>query len=149
MENNQELFLKDKANSNRCSSFVYGFIDLFSGYGESWNWGFGMDDTSEKFSSVPPLKIDSSKFVYEGKENKSDRKSEPFKMQETKQAPLVSQNANLDALEEIDEGSNKSTPLSHSSGSHAEELIENGNESEEEVNKMSTVYFSYVSTHSQ
>ncbi|XP_047330262.1 eIF-2-alpha kinase GCN2 [Impatiens glandulifera] len=31
--------------------FVYGFIDLFSGLGELWNWGLEIEDT--KYSSIP------------------------------------------------------------------------------------------------
>lgn len=140
MENNEESFLKDIATSNRSSSFVYGFIDLFSGYGESWNWGFGMDETSEKSYSAPPLKLEASEHVYEAKANNSDRKSEPFEMQETKQGSLVSQTAKLDTLGENGEESNKSMSSSCSSGSHVEELVGSGNESEKEVNMVNTVY---------
>ncbi|KAK4286606.1 hypothetical protein QN277_003135 [Acacia crassicarpa] len=131
VESNEELFLKDIATSNR-SSFAYGFIDLFSGYGESWNWGFGMDDTSGNISPVPPSKLDAAEHAYGTEENKSDRTSESPKMQETKQGPLVSPTAKLDNLGENGEESNKSMHSSNSSSSDAVEPIGNGNENEKE-----------------
>ncbi|XP_054816173.1 eIF-2-alpha kinase GCN2 isoform X2 [Prosopis cineraria] len=132
MESNEELFFKDIATSNRSSAFVYGFIDLFSGYGESWNWGFGVDETRGKVSSVPPIKLDASEHVYGIEENKSDRTSEPPKMQESKQGPLVSPTAKLHTLRENSEESNTSMPSSNSGRSHAMELIGSGNKNEKE-----------------
>ncbi|XP_028757179.1 eIF-2-alpha kinase GCN2 isoform X3 [Neltuma alba] len=131
MESNEELFLKDIATSNG-SSFVYGFIDLFNGYGESWNWGFGMDETCGKISPVPASKLDAHEHVYGTEENKSDITSKPPKIQETKEGLLVSPTAKLDTSGENSEESNKSMPSSNSSRCHAVDLIGNGNENEKE-----------------
>ena len=82
MESSEELFLKEIATPNRSRSFVYGFIDLFSGYEESWNWGFGMDETGGRSSSsIPASKLDGPKQGYEAQENKSVRMADPVTMQ--------------------------------------------------------------------
>ncbi|CAI8616723.1 unnamed protein product [Vicia faba] len=77
-----ELGLKDMASSNKNRSFVYGFVDLFSGYGESWNWGFGIDEIAVKSSSIPSSKLDASTLQIETREKKSDCKEDPFILQE-------------------------------------------------------------------
>lgn len=140
MESNEELFLKDVATTNR-NSFVYGYIDLFSGYGESWNWGLGMDETSGKISPVPPSKLDASEHVYDIGKNKSDRTSEPPKMQDTKQGPFVMPAAESDTSREGSEKSNKSMASCSLGNPDVVELIANGSENEKEVSVMRYVYF--------
>ncbi|KAK7262583.1 hypothetical protein RJT34_30157 [Clitoria ternatea] len=108
-ERNEELFPKDTTSSNKNLHFVYGFIDLFSGYGELWSWGFGMDDTTGKSSSLPPSKLDASKPCFEAREKKSDRKETPLIMQELP--------AKLDTVGEVSENSNNGSSLSPSSRS--------------------------------
>ncbi|KAK7312406.1 hypothetical protein VNO77_36234 [Canavalia gladiata] len=122
-ESNEELFPKDMTSSYKNSSFVYGFIDLFSGYGESWNWGFGMDETAGK-SSLPPSKLDASKPLFEAWEKKLDSQEKPLIMQEVP--------AKLDTVGEVTEGSNSSLSLTHSSRSLVEDFVGNDNEGEKE-----------------
>ncbi|KAI4324306.1 hypothetical protein L6164_023858 [Bauhinia variegata] len=132
IESNEEFLLQDMVTSNRSSSFVYGFIDLFSGYGESWNWGFGMEETGGKISSISPSTLDASKRGYEAQGKKSDSKVEPLIMEESKKGPLVSHTSKLDTLVEDTEDSNKSVSSAYSSRSHAEDFTGNNNEGEQE-----------------
>lgn len=114
------------ASSDKNRSFVYGFIDLFSGYGESWSWGFGIDEKAGKSSSLPSSKLDASKPRLEAAwEKKSDRKEKPFTMQELP--------AKLDTVGEVSEDSSDSLSLSHSSRSLVEDSERNENESVKEV----------------
>ncbi|KAE9620442.1 hypothetical protein Lal_00019286 [Lupinus albus] len=119
-EGNEELLLKDIASSNRNRSFVYGFIDLFSGYGESWNWGFGIDESPGKISPLPPSKLDASKRSLEAWEKKSGSKEKLSILQELP--------AKLDTVGEVSEDDNNSTSLTNSSRHLVEDLVENDNE---------------------
>ncbi|KAL1361870.1 hypothetical protein HN51_010188 [Arachis hypogaea] len=123
-ESNEELFLKDMAPSNKNISFVYGFIDLFSGYGESWNWEIGMDETAGKSSSLPPSKLDTSKYDSEAREKKSDSKEKPLIKQELP--------AKLDTVGEVSADGNKNTSLTSSSGNLVDDLVGNDIEGEKE-----------------
>ncbi|XP_061357537.1 eIF-2-alpha kinase GCN2 isoform X2 [Gastrolobium bilobum] len=124
MESTEESFLKDMSSSNKNRTFVYGFIDLFSGYGESWTWGFGMDEISGKNSSLPPSKLDSSKPRFEAREKKSDSKEKPLIMEELP--------AKLDTVGEVSEDSKNSLFLTHSSRSLVDDFAGNDNEGEKE-----------------
>lgn len=115
-----ELCPKDMASSNKNRSFVYGFIDLFSGYGESWNWGFGIDEPAVKISSLPSSKLDASKPRIEAREKKSDSKENPFILQELP--------AKLDTVGEVSEDNNNSSTLTHSSRSLVDGLVGDDNE---------------------
>lgn len=122
----EELCPKDIiASSNKNRSFVYGFIDLFSGYGESWNWGFGIDETAGKSSSLPSSKLDASKPRFEAREKKSDSKENPYILQELP--------AKLDTVGEVSEDSNNILSLTHSSRSLVEDFVGNDSEGEKEV----------------
>lgn len=125
MESNEDLLLRDLASSNRNTSFVYGFIDLFSGYGESWNWGFGIDETAGKSSSLPPSKSDVSKRGFEARERKSDSKEKPLMLQEIP--------AKLDTVGEVSEDDNNSMSSTNSTRSLVEDFVGNNNEGEKEV----------------
>lgn len=121
----EELCPKDIiASSNKNRSFVYGFIDLFSGYGESWNWGFGIDETAGKSSSLPSSKLDASKPRFEAREKKSDSKENPYILQELP--------AKLDTVGEVSEDSNNILSLTHSSRSLVEDFVGNDSEGEKE-----------------
>ncbi|TKY67456.1 serine/threonine-protein kinase GCN2 [Spatholobus suberectus] len=124
VESNEELFPKDMASLNKKGSFVYGFIDLFSGYGETWSWGFGMDETAGKSSSLRPSKLDASKPCFEAQEKKSDSKETPLIVQELP--------AKLDTVGEVSEDGNNSFSLTHSSRSLVEDFVGNDNEGEKE-----------------
>lgn len=119
------MFLKDIASSNKNRSFVYGFIDLFSGYGESWTWGFGIGETSGKSSSLPPSKLDASKPRFEVQEKKSNSKEKPYTMPELP--------AKLDTVGEVSEDDNTSLSLTHSSKSLVEDYAGSDSEGEKEV----------------
>lgn len=116
VESNEELFPKDMTSVNKKGSFVYGFIDLFSGCGETWSWSFGMDETAVKSSSLSPSKLDASKPL----EKKSDSKETPLIMQELP--------AKLDTVGEVSEDSNNSLSLTSSSRSLVEDFVGNKNE---------------------
>jgi len=125
MEGNEELFTKDKTSLSKKGSFVYGFIDLFSGYGETWSWGFGMDETAGKSSSLPSSKLDASKQLFEALEKKSNSKETPLVMQELP--------AKLDTVRDVTEDSKNSLSLTSSSTSSAEDFVGDDNEGEKEV----------------
>lgn len=115
-----QLFQKDIAvSSNKsCSSrgpFVYGFIDLFSGCGESWHWGLAVDELKSHV-------LDHSEVGYEVQEKKLDKITKPMTVKEAKQGLLVSPIAKLDTLEEESEYENKGLSTSNSSRSLVEEL---------------------------
>nr|XP_007131951.1 hypothetical protein PHAVU_011G054400g [Phaseolus vulgaris]ESW03945.1 hypothetical protein PHAVU_011G054400g [Phaseolus vulgaris] len=124
MESNEELFTKDKTSLSKKGSFVYGFIDLFSGYGETWSWGFGMDETAGKSSSLPSSKLDASKQLFEARDKKSNSKETLLVMQELP--------AKLDTVGEVIEDSKNSLSLTSSSTSSADDFVGNDNEGEKE-----------------
>ncbi|KAM4106014.1 hypothetical protein ACB094_04G035100 [Castanea mollissima] len=118
------LFQKEiTASSNKRGPFVYGFIDLFTGSGESWTWGFGIDEKGGMNFSVQPHTPEGSKLVYEVPEKQPDKNAKPLKMQDTKQGLLPSPTAKLDTLEEESEDGNKSVSSTDSSRSLEEELV--------------------------
>jgi translation initiation factor 2-alpha kinase 4 len=108
-----------------CQMVVYGFIDLFSGYGESWNWSFGIDETAVKSSSLPSSKLDASKPRIEAREKKSDSKENPSILQELP--------AKLDTVGEVSEESNNCLSLTRSSRSLMDDSVGDDNEGEKEV----------------
>ncbi|XP_052733994.1 eIF-2-alpha kinase GCN2 isoform X3 [Vigna angularis] len=124
VESNEEMFTKDKTSLSKKGSFVYGFIDLFSGYGETWSWGFGMDETARKSSSLPLSNLDGSKQRFEAHEKKFNSKEMPLVMQEHP--------AELGTVEEVIEDSKSSLSLTSSSTSSEEDFVGNDNEGEKE-----------------
>ncbi|XP_022634097.1 eIF-2-alpha kinase GCN2 isoform X2 [Vigna radiata var. radiata] len=123
VESNEELFTKDKTSLSKKGSFVYGFIDLFSAYGETWSWGFGMDETAGK-SSSPLSNLDGSKQSFEAHEKKFNSKEMPLVMQEHP--------AELGTVIEVIEDSKSSLSLTSSSTSSEEDFVGNDNEGEKE-----------------
>uniref|UniRef100_A0A6N2MQV1 non-specific serine/threonine protein kinase n=1 Tax=Salix viminalis TaxID=40686 RepID=A0A6N2MQV1_SALVM len=120
INSSSHLFQKDLAvSSNKsCSSrgsFVYGFIDVFSGCGESWHWGLAVDELKSHV-------LDHSEVGYEVQEMKLDKITKPLTVQEAKQGLLVSPIAKLDTLEEESENENKGLSTSNSSRSLVEEV---------------------------
>ncbi|KAJ6741180.1 EIF-2-ALPHA KINASE GCN2 [Salix purpurea] len=120
INSSSHLFQKDLAvSSNKsCSSrgsFVYGFINLFSGCGESWHWGLAVDELKSHV-------LDHSEVGYEVQEMKLDKITRPLTVQEAKQGLLVSPIAKLDTLEEESENENKGLSTSNSSRSLVEEV---------------------------
>lgn len=124
------------ASSNKKGPFVYGFIDLFSGPGESWSWGFGMDEKSGKKSSVEPRRLEDSTLGYDFREKEPDKDERPFKMQHINQSLLPSPTAKLHTLDEETEDSNQSISSTDSNRSLEEELVRNVTDDEEDVSNV-------------
>ncbi|KAL6976215.1 non-specific serine,threonine protein kinase [Sarracenia purpurea var. burkii] len=117
-----QLPLKGAADpfyNNRSSSgpFVYGFIDLFSGYGESWPWGIELEENHAVNPSVQSQSLNGSKHGYEVLENKIHQKLKPTMIQEVKQVPKLASVKNLDTLEEECEDDSKNLSATDSSRS--------------------------------
>lgn len=83
--------------------FVYGFLDLFSGSGESWHWGLAMEANGQINST-----IDGSRHAYGTLEKAIDHDVKPL-LQETKQGPQRASTVKLDILEEESEDESKTT----------------------------------------
>lgn len=133
-DSSAQLIQNDIAiSSKKKGPFVYGFIDLFSGSGQSWNWSFGVDETNGINSTVPLPKVDGSKLMHEIQEKKLDKQAEPIKLQDIKQGPVLSSNVKLETLEEESEDSKKSIYSMDSSRFLLEEMEGNGGETEKEV----------------
>ncbi|XP_062173283.1 eIF-2-alpha kinase GCN2 isoform X3 [Alnus glutinosa] len=132
-DGSDELFQKEiAASTNKRGPFVYGFIDLYSGSGESWNWGFVMDEKSVMNSSVQPHPVEGAKLGYEVQQKEPDKRTKQLKMQDTKQGLLPSSTAILDTLEEETEDSNKSISSTDSSRSLEEDLVRNDTDDEKD-----------------
>ncbi|GLT53273.1 hypothetical protein SLA2020_265560 [Shorea laevis] len=128
-----ELFQKEiAASNNKRGPFVYGFIDLFSGSGESWNWGFVMDEKSVMNSSVQPHPVGVAKLGYEVRQKEPDKSAKQLKMPDTKQEELVGNDTDDDKDQFILEGqttedddgefgSETSGPLPYASVGHDQE----------------------------
>ncbi|GLT96767.1 hypothetical protein SLE2022_143670 [Rubroshorea leprosula] len=121
------------SSNKSCSSgspFIYGFIDLFSGFGESWHWTLEMDDKRRMVSSVESHALCGSKPGYNVLESELERNPEPLtmdKMQVLSPSPVVK----LDSLKE-ESGNDKSISTSDSSSSSMEDMIKNGMVGEKE-----------------
>ncbi|XP_062173288.1 eIF-2-alpha kinase GCN2 isoform X4 [Alnus glutinosa] len=137
-DGSDELFQKEiAASTNKRGPFVYGFIDLYSGSGESWNWGFVMDEKSVMNSSVQPHPVEGAKLGYEVQQKEPDKRTKQLKMQDTKQGLLPSSTAILDTLEEETEDSNKSISSTDSSRSLEEDLVRNDTDDEKDLSQQS------------
>ncbi|PON88675.1 Tyrosine-protein kinase [Trema orientale] len=129
MDSGSQLFHQDIAiSSNLEGPFVYGFIDLFSGSGESWNWGFVLDESSAINSSVPPHTSNGSKIADEVQ----GKYVRPLVL-EDKRDPLNSSMTKLHTLEEESEEGDKNISSTDSSVSSLENLVETSGTGEEEV----------------
>ncbi|XP_021290176.1 eIF-2-alpha kinase GCN2 isoform X1 [Herrania umbratica] len=132
-----QLLQKDAAiSSNKsCSSrgpFVYGFIDLFSGSGESWNWPLDMDKNRGIVSAVQSHLSDGSKLGYNVREKKLEKNPMSLAMQEKKQVLSPLPVAKLDNLKEESEDDSKSISTADSSNFLMENLGRNGMKGEKE-----------------
>lgn len=110
-------------------TFVYGFIDLFSGYGESWNWGVGTDDVSQISSSLNSHTSSRSRQVYEGVERNFSKKGKASK-DDSRHASVFSTPAKLNT---VDEGSEdeRGECRADSSRSLSEDTLGSGSEMED------------------
>ncbi|KAM7280833.1 hypothetical protein ACFE04_007967 [Oxalis oulophora] len=107
--------LQDKADSSietfsPRGPYVYGFIDLFSGCGESWHWGHGMEENNEITSAINSHKLDGL-----NPEKKHDELTKKQIIMDSKKSLSHSQPANLHVLEEESEDDDRSTSTTESS----------------------------------
>ncbi|KAI8566990.1 hypothetical protein RHMOL_Rhmol02G0086400 [Rhododendron molle] len=105
----------DSRNKIPCSRgpFVYGFVDLFSGSGESWHWGLEFEESHGINPSVQSRTL----------ENKIDPKVKPTVVQEVKQVPIVLPVTKLETLEEECEDNSKNISASDTSRSLSGESV--------------------------
>ncbi|GMH19767.1 hypothetical protein Nepgr_021608 [Nepenthes gracilis] len=82
--------------------FVYGLVDLFSGYRESWQWSFGRDKGGEISSLVCPHTVPLSKQVYEGVEKNFNQMGKAL-TDVDKNSSLFATPAKLETLKEDSE----------------------------------------------
>ena len=130
-----QYYAADSCNKS-CSSrgpFVYGFIDLFSGSGESWHWGLEVEVNHGIIHSVHSHTQDGSKHGYAVLENKNVQNVKPTMTQEVKQVPLLAPIKKLDTLEEESEYHRKNISASDSSRSLSGESVGTGTVDEAEV----------------
>ncbi|KAJ4844021.1 eukaryotic translation initiation factor 2-alpha kinase [Turnera subulata] len=124
-----QLFQDVVVSSNKsCSSngpFVYGFVDLFSASGESWNWGLAVDDNRVVNSSTKPHGLEVPKVGYEV-QKKLDGITKPSAMLDSKKGTLPTPTVKLDTLEEESEGDDDIVSASDSSASLMEGFVRNG-----------------------
>uniref|UniRef100_A0A2P2LIJ3 Uncharacterized protein MANES_11G120800 n=1 Tax=Rhizophora mucronata TaxID=61149 RepID=A0A2P2LIJ3_RHIMU len=123
MDGSGQLYQDISVSRNRsCSSrgpFIFVFLDLFSGCGESWHWGIAVDDNRGTSSSLKSHLKDGSEIEYGMLEK-------PLTLKVTKQGPLVSSITKLDTLkEEGEEDDDKSVSSSDSSRSPMKESMGN------------------------
>ncbi|CAI0541132.1 unnamed protein product [Linum tenue] len=125
VDRTSQLFQKDfpVSGDNNCTStgpFVYGFLDLFGGSGESWHW-MPLDDNrmmkSIKSLSSDPLKVKS------GTQGVKVDRIEPSPVQAKKQGTFPSPIAELDILDEESEDGNSSTSDTDSSSSLTDQFV--------------------------
>lgn len=133
MDSSGQLFHQD--NTNLGGPFVYGFIDLFSGSGESWNWGFGLDENRGIKTSVPARTLDGKKTTSEIQEKHVQNYVRPLVFQETRQDSLLSPITKLRTLKEESEG-DKNISSADSSTSSEEISVGNSSTSGEEVSSL-------------
>ncbi|KAH1047144.1 hypothetical protein J1N35_037928 [Gossypium stocksii] len=131
-----QLLQKDVAiSSNKGFSskgpFVYGFIDLFSGSGESWNWPVDMDKSTGIISAVQSLASDGRDIGYDFQQKKLEKKPKLLEMEEKKEVVSRLPVAKLNNVKEESEDDSKSSSTADSSNFLAD-LVRNGINSEEE-----------------
>ncbi|KAG4125970.1 hypothetical protein ERO13_D10G129301v2 [Gossypium hirsutum] len=131
-----QLLQKDVAiSSNKGSSsrgpFVYGFIDLFSGSGESWNWPVDMDKSRGIISAVQSLASDGRDIGYDFQQKKLEKNPKLLEAEEKKEvvSPLPVAKLNNMKEESVDDGKSSSTA---DSSNFLADLVRNGINSEEE-----------------
>ncbi|MCD7468234.1 hypothetical protein HAX54_006235, partial [Datura stramonium] len=113
------------SSSDTCSfgrPFVYGFVDLFSGSGESWHWSLGINDNGRIDSLVESHVSAGLNHEYDNQQKKIDQIVKPALKQAAKQESLCKAEMKLDALEEKSEAESKS--CSDLGGSYTDGSIE-------------------------
>ncbi|GKV13270.1 hypothetical protein SLEP1_g24305 [Rubroshorea leprosula] len=126
----KDIAISSNKSCSLGSPFIYGFIDLFSGFGESWHWTLEMDDKRRMVSSVESHALHGSKPGYNVLESELERNPEPLTMDKI-QVPSPSPVVKLDSLKE-ESDNDKSISTSDSSSSSMEDMIKNGMVGEKE-----------------
>ncbi|KAK2982573.1 hypothetical protein RJ640_001293, partial [Escallonia rubra] len=111
-QNDMEVSL-DKNFTSR-GPFVYGFIDLFVGSGESWRWGLAMEERGGIDPTKQPNTIDRSRNVHEILEKKIDQNVKLLVTQDMKQSSVPKPTAKLQIVEEKSEDENRNADSSRS-----------------------------------
>ncbi|XP_039054729.1 eIF-2-alpha kinase GCN2 isoform X2 [Hibiscus syriacus] len=124
-----QLLQKDVANKSSPSrvAFVYGFIDLFSGFGESWNWPMDMDKNIGIISAVQSLESDGPNIGYDVQQKKLKKNPKLLGMEEKREVLSPLPVAKLNNIKEDSEDDSKSTSTAHSSNFSAD-MVRNGEE---------------------
>ncbi|KAL4290262.1 hypothetical protein GQ457_14G000440 [Hibiscus cannabinus] len=122
-----QLLQKDVAISSNKRPFVYGFIDLFSGFGESWNWPMDMDRNRGIISAVQSLASDGSNIGYGVQQKKLEKNPKLLEMEEKKEVLSPLPTAKLNNIKEESEDDSKSTSTADSS-IFLPDLVRNGEE---------------------
>lgn len=89
--------------------FVYGYIDLFSGCGESWHWSLGMEQNTGLNTKVSSNTFEHSKVGHHNLDNKIEKKGKPVDLQGAKQEFVHNAPLKLVPVEEESENEVKST----------------------------------------
>lgn len=118
--------------------FVFGFIDLFSGSGESWNLSVGMDHVHEKVPSLPSNAREGSKSKLDVFGKKIGETTKPLVVQDKKQRTVSKPTPNVDTIEEDNQVSDKSI---NNTGSSDELMYQGSNNFSEEEVKYSFLAF--------
>lgn len=142
MDSGSKLLYQDNAisTSNLGGPFVYGFVDLFSGSGESWNWGFGLDENSVIKTSVPARTVDGPKAKNKVEEKHLQNYVGPLVFQDTRKDSLLSPMTKLRTLEEESEEGDKNLSSSNSSTSSVEKSVGNNSTGGEEVSSLDSFF---------
>lgn len=92
--------------------FVYGYIDLFSGCGESWHWSLGMEQSFSLKTKVSSNTFEHSKVGHHNVDNKIEKKGKPVELQGAKQEVVQNPALQLVTVKEESEDEIKSTDSS-------------------------------------
>ncbi|XP_019168429.1 PREDICTED: eIF-2-alpha kinase GCN2 isoform X3 [Ipomoea nil] len=89
--------------------FVFGFIDLFSGFGESWHWSLIMEGNNEPDSLVHSNPLDSLKNRLDSPSSKVDQIVGPIMDPDIRRDSLHKSARNLGTLQEESDGVSRSS----------------------------------------
>lgn len=102
--------------------FVYGFVDLFSDYGESWHLSLESDSSSELNNPGGSQAVSISKQVYDGVEKNFIQKGRVLAGEYSRFASVTTNTEKLETLEEENEDESKSVSTADSNVSASSDL---------------------------
>ncbi|CAH9082427.1 unnamed protein product [Cuscuta epithymum] len=89
--------------------FVFGFIDLFNGSGESWNWNLIMEGNNKLYSLEHTDTVESSKNELDAPASKVDKVVGPTIDPDIRRGSLHKSSRSLGILEEVSESESRSS----------------------------------------